>query len=178
MASLFSHQRPKEGTGAARDIVALGVALTALLLFLKISDGFVLQLGRQLAQMGSNNGNIIVGLLLLNVALTIYGWRRYRDAAREVVERTAAEKRASTLALLQQAWEGDVKAWQVAMRPVVAEATETGSASQGLELARKSHQELQVSVQQALRDCEQLQVHEQAVLDALAAASGPLQAAT
>ena len=98
MASVFSHQRPKEGTGAARDIVALGVALTALLLFLKISDGYVLELGRQLAQMGSNNGNIIVGLLLLNVALTIYGWRRYRDAAREVVERTAAEKRASTLA--------------------------------------------------------------------------------
>ena len=98
MASLFSHQRPKEGTGAARDIVALGVALAALLLFLKISDGYVLQLGRQLAQMGSNNGNIIVGLLLLNVALTIYGWRRYRDAAREVVERTAAEKRANSLA--------------------------------------------------------------------------------
>ena len=98
MASVFSHQRPKDGTGAARDIVALGVALTALLLFLKISDGYVLQLGRQLAQMGSDNGNIIVGLLLLNVALTIYGWRRYRDAAREVVERTAAEKRASTLA--------------------------------------------------------------------------------
>ncbi|HEX8366037.1 MAG TPA: EAL domain-containing protein [Allosphingosinicella sp.] len=98
MASLFSHQRPQEGSGAARDIVALGVALATLLLFLKISDGYVLQLGQQLARLGSNNGNIIVGLLLLNVALTIYGWRRYRDAAREVVERTAAEKRANSLA--------------------------------------------------------------------------------
>ncbi len=38
MGSLFSHQRPKEGSGAARDIVALGVALTTLLLFLKFSD--------------------------------------------------------------------------------------------------------------------------------------------
>ena len=98
MASLFSHQRPRKGSGAARDIVALGVALTALLLFLKINDSWVRELGRQLAQLGSNNGNIIVGLLLLNVALTIYGWRRYRDAAREVVERTAAEKRAHSLA--------------------------------------------------------------------------------
>jgi diguanylate cyclase (GGDEF)-like protein len=98
MAGLFSHQRPKEGTGAAKDIVALGVALTTLLLFLKINDSWVLELGRQLAELGSNNGNIIVGLLLLNVALTIYGWRRYRDAAREVVERTAAEKRAQSLA--------------------------------------------------------------------------------
>ncbi|MEA3041242.1 MAG: hypothetical protein QOC65_731 [Sphingomonadales bacterium] len=98
MASLFSHQQSQDGSGAARDIVALGVALATLLLFLKISDGYVLQLGQQLARLGSNNGNIIVGLLLLNVALTIYGWRRYRDAAREVVERTAAEKRANSLA--------------------------------------------------------------------------------
>ncbi|MEA3016813.1 MAG: hypothetical protein QOI38_1535 [Sphingomonadales bacterium] len=98
MGSVFSHQRPQEGSGAARDIVALGVALATLLLFLRISDGYVLQLGQQLARLGSDNGNIIVGLLLLNVALTIYGWRRYRDAAREVVERTAAEKRANSLA--------------------------------------------------------------------------------
>ncbi|HYJ29504.1 MAG TPA: EAL domain-containing protein [Allosphingosinicella sp.] len=98
MAGVFSHERPKEGTGAARDIVVLGVALSTLLLFLQISDGRVLELGRQLAELGSNNGNITVGLLLLNVALTIYGWRRYRDAAREVVERTAAEKRANSLA--------------------------------------------------------------------------------
>jgi diguanylate cyclase (GGDEF)-like protein len=97
MASLFSHERPKDGTGAARDIVALGIALTILLLFLKISDRYML-LGQQLAQFGSDNGNIVVGLLLLNVALTIYGWRRYRDASREVVERTAAERRAQSLA--------------------------------------------------------------------------------
>ncbi len=57
-----------------------------------------MELGRRLAETGSSNGNIIVALLLLNVALTIYGWRRYRDAAREVVERTAAEKRAHSLA--------------------------------------------------------------------------------
>jgi len=98
MASLFSHQRPATGTGAAKDIVTLGVALTALLLFLRINDDFVAQLGRQLVRLGASNSNIIVCLLLLNVALTIYGWRRYRDATREVVERTAAEKRAHSLA--------------------------------------------------------------------------------
>jgi diguanylate cyclase (GGDEF)-like protein len=97
MASLFSPDNPKEGSGAARDIVALGVALTFLLLFLQLSDAYFV-LGRQLAEFGSHNGNIIVGLLLLNVALTIYGWRRYRDASREVVERTAAERRAQSLA--------------------------------------------------------------------------------
>ncbi len=97
MASLFSPDKPREGSGAARDIVALGIALTFLLLFLQLSDAYLV-LGRQLAEFGSHNSNIIVGLLLLNVALTIYGWRRYRDASREVVERTAAERRAQSLA--------------------------------------------------------------------------------
>jgi diguanylate cyclase (GGDEF)-like protein len=98
MTSLFSHVRPKHGTGVARDIVVIGVALAALLLFLKIDHETVERLGDQLVRIGATNSNIIVGLLLLNLAVTIYGWRRYRDAAREVVERTAAEKRAQSLA--------------------------------------------------------------------------------
>jgi diguanylate cyclase (GGDEF)-like protein len=98
MASLFSHERPKHGTGVAKDIVVIGVALAGLLLFLKIDHDTVDRLGEQLVRIGATNSNIIVGLLLLNLAVTIYGWRRYRDAAREVVERTAAEKRAQSLA--------------------------------------------------------------------------------
>ncbi|MDP8994284.1 MAG: EAL domain-containing protein [Pseudomonadota bacterium] len=98
MAGWFSHERPKNGSGAARDIVAIGVALAALLLYLRIDDHYVAQLGAQLVRIAASNSSIIVGLLLLNVALTIYGWRRYRDAAREVIERTAAEKRAQSLA--------------------------------------------------------------------------------
>ena len=98
MASLFSHERPQHGSGVAKDIVVIGVALAALLLFLKLDGQMVARLGEQLSRIGESNSSIIVGLLLLNVALTIYGWRRYRDAAREVVERTAAEKRAHSLA--------------------------------------------------------------------------------
>ncbi len=98
MASLFGHERPKSGSGLAKDIVVIGVALAGLLLFLRIDSQMVERLGEQLGRIGASNGNIIVGLLLLNLAVTLYGWRRYRDAAREVVERTAAEKRAFSLA--------------------------------------------------------------------------------
>jgi diguanylate cyclase (GGDEF)-like protein len=98
MASLFSQQRPDAGSSASRDVVAIGVALAVLVLFIQLGNEQVFLLGQQLVRLGANNSNIIVGLLLLNVALTIYGWRRYRDAAREVSERTAAEKRAQSLA--------------------------------------------------------------------------------
>ncbi len=37
--------------------------------------------------------------LILNIALILFGWRRYRDLAHEVEERKAAEERARTLAL-------------------------------------------------------------------------------
>jgi diguanylate cyclase (GGDEF)-like protein len=79
-------------------VVAIGIALLGLLTFLGIGGHYFDELGAQLASLGASNSNVIVGLLLLNVALTIYGWRRYRDAAREVVERTAAERRANSLA--------------------------------------------------------------------------------
>jgi diguanylate cyclase (GGDEF)-like protein len=49
-------------------------------------------------RVGADNSTVVTVLLLVNVALTLYGWRRYRDVKHEVVERTAAEKRAQSLA--------------------------------------------------------------------------------
>ena len=98
MSSLFSQERPSGKSGVAKDITVIGVALAALLLFLKIDNQLITNVSAKLVAIGANNSNIIVGLLLLNLALTIYGWRRYRDAAREVIERTAGEKRAHSLA--------------------------------------------------------------------------------
>jgi diguanylate cyclase (GGDEF)-like protein len=97
MAGIFEHRRPERGSTALRDLIAIAIALCGLLLFLSVNNHFV-DIGLQLAALGADNAAVIVGLLLLNVALTIYGWRRYRDAARELVERTAAEKRAQSLA--------------------------------------------------------------------------------
>ena len=98
MASMFS----KPVAGAARsgdeDFVIIGIAVSCLLVMAALGNFYFDALRGQLVTLGANNGTIIVSLLLLNVALTIYGWRKYRDVKREVVERTAAEKRAQSLA--------------------------------------------------------------------------------
>ena len=81
-------------TSALRDLVVLLLALALLALFLSFNASQFEGFGAWLAQMGADNSKIIVGLLLLNLAITLYGWRRYRDTARELVERAAAEHRA------------------------------------------------------------------------------------
>ena len=94
MAGIFSHKRTGGRSSALRDLVVLLVALSLLSLFLSLGGRHVEGLGDMLAQAGADNSRVIVGLLLLNLAITIYGWRRYRDTARELIERTAAENRA------------------------------------------------------------------------------------
>ncbi len=74
--------------------MVLLVALSLLALFLSFGSHYVEGIGAMLTRIGADNSSVIVGLLLLNLAITIYGWRRYRDTARELVERTAAENRA------------------------------------------------------------------------------------
>lgn len=96
--------------------------------------------------------------------------RATASAAQQAHERivSAGEKRASTLALLQQALEGEMKAWQVCMRPVAAAAATGEVAAQGVELARTAHGELQAAVQQAVRDCAHLKNNELVIVDQLA----------
>ncbi|HEX8442174.1 MAG TPA: EAL domain-containing protein [Allosphingosinicella sp.] len=88
-----------ETTRSGRDdFVIIGVAVSVLLVLAALGNGYF-ELAKVLfARLGASNSQIITGLLLLNVALTIYGWRLYRDARREVTVRTAAEKRAQSLA--------------------------------------------------------------------------------
>jgi diguanylate cyclase (GGDEF)-like protein len=83
---------------ALRDLIIMLLALSLLALFLSFGGHYVEALGGLLSEVGANNSSVVVGLLLLNLAITIYGWRRYRDTARELVDRMAAERRASEAA--------------------------------------------------------------------------------
>jgi GGDEF domain-containing protein len=48
---------------------------------------------------GTNRPDVLfVNALLLNIALIIFGWRRYRELTREIVVRREAEARAQVLA--------------------------------------------------------------------------------
>jgi diguanylate cyclase (GGDEF)-like protein len=98
MASMFS----KSGAGSTRsgdeDFVIIGTAVAILLLMTALGNFYFDSIRAQIVQLGSTNGTLVASLLLLNIALTIYGWRKYRDVKREVIERTAAEMRAQSLA--------------------------------------------------------------------------------
>jgi hypothetical protein len=105
--------------------------------------------------------------------------RAASTGAQQVQERikSVEDKRNSTLALLRQALDGEMRAWQVALRPVATAAEDTGSATHGVALAKNAHAELQACVKQALKDCAHLHNNELAVLDELTALVEPLQAA-
>ncbi len=81
-----------------RDLLTAGVTLAAIVLV--IASGFTVagSLLRSLRGELSVNDNLMISVLLLNVALCLLGWRRYRALKHEVTLRRAAEAHASELA--------------------------------------------------------------------------------
>ena len=98
MASMFSNRGSDPNRSGNDDLVIISVAVVTLLGLAAFGNPHFETLRDHVVRLGADNGRVVTILLLLNVALTLYGWRRYRDAAHEVVERTAAEKRANCLA--------------------------------------------------------------------------------
>jgi diguanylate cyclase (GGDEF)-like protein len=85
-------------TGAQRDVIALGIATAAIILFVGTGGSVVPQVVRSWWGMGAAPDKLLVNALLLNIALMIFGWRRYTDLTREVGERRRAEEQAYLLA--------------------------------------------------------------------------------
>ncbi len=85
-------------TRAGRDIVGLGIAITAIIMFVGTGGSVFPQVVRALSGLGGGPDRLLTNALLLNIALVIFGWRRYRDLRREVAERGKAEEQARRLA--------------------------------------------------------------------------------
>ena len=85
--------------GARRDVVALGIAIAAIIMFVGNGGTVLSQAIRSWMGVDRPPDLMLVNALLLNVALLIFGWRRYVDLTREVEERRIAEQRACRLAL-------------------------------------------------------------------------------
>ncbi|RHW17108.1 EAL domain-containing protein [Sphingomonas gilva] len=95
----------KAGVSAARsvrasrrDVFAAGVTTAAILLFVGTGGSVMSSITATISGQGDGTDRSLVVALLLNIALILFGWRRYRDLAEEVQERTAAEERARQLA--------------------------------------------------------------------------------
>ena len=89
----------KEQVGKARqDIVLLGIAFVAMMLF--VSTGGVVLPQAMLFVTGEGRAPdpMLTNALLLNIALIMFGWRRYVELSNEVAERRLAEQQANELA--------------------------------------------------------------------------------
>src|SRR4051812_31935669 len=83
---------------AQRDFVALGIAVAALILFVGIGGRVMPQILGSFLGVDQPPDVLLTNALLLNVALLIFGWRRYEELRREVGVRREAEEKARALA--------------------------------------------------------------------------------
>lgn len=83
---------------AQRDIVMLGIATAAIIMFVGIGGTVMPQVALHWID-GSVDppDSALVNALLLNIALIIFGWRRYADLRREIEQRREAEEHAKRL---------------------------------------------------------------------------------
>lgn len=81
-----------------RDVVALGIAIAAIILFVATGGTVLPQIVRAWSGDGAPPDVLLINAVLLNIALLLFGWRRYRDLQLEVERRRDAEERARALA--------------------------------------------------------------------------------
>ncbi|MEO9600843.1 EAL domain-containing protein [Parasphingorhabdus sp.] len=75
------------------------IVLLAILLFGSTGGGVLSDAIDSLSGQASVGDNMLVSALLLNIALILFGWRRYKDLVEEIKERAAAEEIAHSLAI-------------------------------------------------------------------------------
>ncbi|MEM1196231.1 MAG: EAL domain-containing protein [Pseudomonadota bacterium] len=82
---------------AERDLVALGIAIAAILLFVATGGTVFPDVVRSILFGDASPNHLLVNALLLNIALVIFGWRRYRQLRDEIANREEAERLAREL---------------------------------------------------------------------------------
>ncbi|WP_172438940.1 EAL domain-containing protein [Porphyrobacter sp. TH134] len=95
---LTDHEPTNPLEAAERDIIALGIAVASIIMLVGTGGAVLPKTVAALLGTGSSPDIILVNALLLNIALIIFGWRRYRELTREIAERREAEARARLLA--------------------------------------------------------------------------------
>jgi diguanylate cyclase (GGDEF)-like protein len=87
-----------EGDEADRDVIAVCIVAAAIILFVGIGSAVGPQVLDSMMGRGRAPDSALVNAFLLNIALIIFGWSRYRELAQEVGRRRKAEKQARLLA--------------------------------------------------------------------------------
>ncbi|MEK6638989.1 MAG: EAL domain-containing protein [Pseudomonadota bacterium] len=102
MSTIIKRDKPTASSpakAAQRDIVTGGIVVAAIIMFVGTGTSVLTSTIDMIAGAGGGADNTLTVALLLNIALMLFGWRRYKELTREVEERKAAEERAQVLAL-------------------------------------------------------------------------------
>ena len=81
-----------------RDFVTLGIAAAAIILFVGTGGQVLPQIMRAWQGIGDRPDNVLINALLLNIALILLGWRRYKELTQEIDASRVAEQEARLLA--------------------------------------------------------------------------------
>ena len=99
------HEAEDRGAGrktflgrAERDLIALGIAAAAIIMFVGTGGTVLPQIAKAWMGLGEAPDALLVNALLLNIALIIFGWRRYTELNREIQAHRKAEAMARLLA--------------------------------------------------------------------------------
>jgi diguanylate cyclase (GGDEF)-like protein len=90
------HKAPLER--AERDLVALGILVAAIFLFVGTGSTVLTGIVRSWIYGVGSPDVLLTNALILNIALLIFGWRRYAELQTEITERRKAEENATRLA--------------------------------------------------------------------------------
>ena len=90
--------QPARPNKARRDVITGGIVIAAALMFVGTGSTVLGAVVDTLAGIGGGPDRTLAAALILNIALMLFGWRRYRDLLIEVEVRTEAEGRARYLA--------------------------------------------------------------------------------
>lgn len=83
---------------AQRDVIALGIAAAAIIMFVGTGGSVLPHVVTSIRGFGVAPDKMLVNAMLLNIALIIFGWRRYSQLFKEVRERSKAEAQARLMA--------------------------------------------------------------------------------
>ncbi|AMO73301.1 diguanylate cyclase [Sphingorhabdus sp. M41] len=82
-----------------RDVVTGIIVILAILMFASTGGTVISDAIDSITGQAKAGDNVLVPAFLLNIALILFGWRRYKDLTKEVEERAAAEQLAHSLAV-------------------------------------------------------------------------------
>ncbi|MCK0128680.1 EAL domain-containing protein [Erythrobacter sp. F6033] len=83
---------------AEKDLIALGIATAAIIMFVGTGGSVLPSVIDAVFANGRGPDKLLVNAMLLNIALIIFGWRRYSQLTIEITERKRAEAHARELA--------------------------------------------------------------------------------